>query len=207
MSDKIKLTAHKREITGKKVKRLRGEGFVPANIYGKNIDSVSVQITLDDFKKAFKAAGETHVIDLTVAGEEKIRPVMISKIQISPLGKKLLHVDLRQVNLSEKISAEVPVEFVGQSPAESAGGVLIKVKDVLTVEALPSDIPDKFEIDLSTIKNIGETLTVESIKGSKKYTITDADDTIIVKVEAKAQAKAESESEEVSEEKEVDKKE
>ena len=168
MADKIKLSAQKRELFGKKVKRLRQEGLVPANVYGSKVKSVAIKISYLDLKKVYKQAGETSVINLLIEGEKETRPVLISDIQANPVSKQVLHIDLRQVDLSQKISANVPIEIIGESEAVVQGAVLVTPRDEIEVEALPNDIPEKIELDISTLKQMGDTITVADIKVDKK---------------------------------------
>ena len=79
-----KLKATKREITGRKVSTLRTQGMIPANIYGNNVESVAITVSLEDFERVFKEAGETGLIDLKI-GAEKIRPVLVRGVQYNPL--------------------------------------------------------------------------------------------------------------------------
>ena len=193
-------SAKPRTILGRKVKKLRLEALIPANVYGKDIKSQSITVTFEDLKKAYKEAGETGVINLTIEGEKKTRPVMIQNIQVSPVKSRILHVDFRQVDLKEKITAEVPVEFVGESPVEAIGGLIVKVKEGVNVEALPTDMPDKLELDMTKLKNIGDLLSVKDLTTNTKITIVDNQDEALVKANEKRSEKEEVEEEVPSEE-------
>ena len=199
MSEKNKLTVQKREISGKKVKRLRALGFVPANIYGSKIESIAIQVKLEDLKKAYKEAGETSIIDISIEGEKTTRPVLIAKLQVSPLKKQILHVDLRQVDLKEKITADVPLVLINESPAESLGALIIKLKDVVSVEALPMDIPEKITVDISKLNQVGDSLTVADLSAEAKVTILDQPDSILVKADAKSQGEEPQQAQETAE--------
>lgn len=181
--DKITLKADKRELQGRKVRRLRNDGLVPANLYGKGIESVSIQINEKILKGVINEAGETHIIDLEVGG--KGHPVLVSNVQIHPLTGETLHVDFRQVNLKEKIEAAVPVELIGESPAEKAGNTVVIMIDEIEVEALPADLPEKFEIDATTLTEVDQVIYVKDLKvdTTKVQVITDAE-AIVIKVEA-----------------------
>jgi large subunit ribosomal protein L25 len=113
----IKLNAKKREVFGKKVKHLRKEGLIPSNVYGKKTKSIALTIDRGEFDKVFKDAGETSVVKLLIDGDKEDRPILIQNIQRSPLTEEPLHVDLRQIVLTEKVTAEIPVEITGESPA------------------------------------------------------------------------------------------
>src|SRR3989344_3554943 len=111
---RYELTAEPRKITGKQVKKLRREGILPANVYGKDIKSQSLQLPQDVFDKVFEEAGETGVIDLTY-GKDTI-PVLIHNIH-TDYRNRVLHADFFKVNLKEKVKTMVPIEVVGESKA------------------------------------------------------------------------------------------
>ena len=123
----LTLAVEGRKVTGRRVKKLRREGIIPANIYGKAIKSQVVQVGIKEFWPVFQAAGETGLVQLTVEGEEKVRPVLIHRVQLDPVTDRLVHVDFHQVDLKETLIAKVPVEFVGEAPAAKQGlGILIQ---------------------------------------------------------------------------------
>ena len=101
----IKLKALKREIRGRKVKQLRSKGLIPANVYGKKVKSQAVSLDKEEFEKVYKKAGETEVVGLLVEGEKEERPILIQNLQVHPVTDEPLHVDLRQIILTEKIIA------------------------------------------------------------------------------------------------------
>ena len=164
-STKITLKVEPRTLIGRKVKSLRRQNLVPANIFGSKTKSLSVQVPLDVFSKVSKAAGETNLVYLTVEGEDKPRPVLISAVQLHPVTDVALHVDFHQVDLTQKVTANIPLEFIGTSPAiADLGGVLVQLANEIEVEALPTDLPDKFEIDLGALKELGDSISVKDVK-------------------------------------------
>ncbi len=183
-TDKNTLKLEKRTVLGKKVKALRKAGILPGNIFGKGIKSLSVQLDLKTFNQVFKQAGETGIITATVTKEKTTRPLLISSIHIHPVTDEYLHVDFRQVDLTKKIIANIPVEVTGVSPATSEGGVLIQILNEIEVEALPADLPDKFILDISTLKKIGESITLKDIKTGSKVALTSEDlDSLVLKID------------------------
>jgi len=177
--NKTTLTAQVRKVTGRKVKTLRKEGLIPANIYGKKIKSQAVQVKALDFKKAYEEAGETGLISL---GD---RAVLVSSVQFNPLTDAVVHVDFRQVDLKEKVTAAVPVELMGKSPAEKGGiGTVVQYIDEIEVEALPTDLPEKFEIDASGLSEVDQAVFVSDLKYDQaKVEVKNDPGEIIVKVE------------------------
>lgn len=178
-----KLKAEKRKVLGRKVKALRKQGILPANIYGKKVKSQSVQVKLSDFEKVFKEVGETGLVGLMISGK-KIS-ALVHNAQVDPVTDALIHADFLQVDLKEKVTAQVPVELIGESPAEKQGlGTLVKHVEEIEVEALPADLPEKFEIDLSKLTEVDQSILAGDIKANKKKVEIKLDpERILVKVE------------------------
>lgn len=173
-----KLSLDKRQIFGRKVKSLRSSGRIPANIFGKNIESEAVSVEYKEFDKVFKVAGETQIIDLSG------RPVLVSNVHVDPTSGDYLHVDFRQIDLKEKITAHVPVEIVGESPAEKQSlGTVVQQLDEIEVEALPTDLPEKIEVDQSVLVEVDQAVFVKDLKIDKRITLLTDLESIVVKVE------------------------
>lgn len=154
-SKAIKLSVGPRSIKGKKVKTLRSQGILPGHVFGSDTESLDVQVDLKIFGRVYKEAGETGLIDLQVEGEAASRPVLIDDYALHPITGKILHVDFHQVNLKEKVVASVPIETVGESEGIKAGNVLVMAYNEVEVEALPTELPDHFEVDLSKLVAVG----------------------------------------------------
>lgn len=175
---KIKLKADKRDILGRKVKNLRKEGKVPANVFGKNIKSESLTIDAKEFSEVYKQAGETQIIDL------EGRPVLVSNIQLNPVSGDYLHVDFRQVDLKEEIKANVPVVLEGESIAEKQNlGTVVHQLDEVEVEALPTDLPEKIVVDITSLEEVDQAIYVKDLKVGSSVKILNDMDAIVVKVE------------------------
>ncbi len=175
---KNKLKAEKREIFGRKVNRLRKEGLIPSNIFGKKIKSEAVTVNAKEFEDIFKKAGETQIIDLNG------KSVLVSNMQTDPVSGLTLHVDFRQVDLTEKIEAKVPVEVEGESPAEKQNlGLAVQQIHEIEVEALPADLPEKIVIDISELVQVDQAIYVKDLKVDKKVEIKTDLELIVVKVE------------------------
>ncbi len=175
------LKAQVRTTFGKKVKSLRSEGWLPASIYGKGFEPISVQVNSLEVNKLYEDAGESTLIDLVV--DKDSYPVLFKNPQYHPVEEGLLHVDFYKVNLKEKITATVPIEIIGESTAVKEGMVLIEVTNEVEVEALPADLPDKFEVDISGLVNVDDAITVADLKAGDKVEIQTAADQLIVKIE------------------------
>ena len=181
--NKLTLKAEVRKISGRKVKNLRKEGILPGNISGKKIKSEAVQVVFKDFEKVYKEAGETGLVTLEIGKEEK--PVLIHNLQVNPVSDVPVHVDFLQVDLKEKVEADVPVELTGESPAEKqALGTVVQYINEIKVEALPMDLPEKFEVDTSELSEVDQAIFVKDLKVDRsKVDVKTGPDEIVVKVE------------------------
>jgi large subunit ribosomal protein L25 len=178
---KITLKAQVRELTGKKVRKLRLEGGVPMGVYGKGVESVSLSAELGEFAKVYNEAGETSLVELQF--NDKTLPVLIKNVQIHALTRKIVHAELHAVNLKEKIKANVPVELVGESPAvQNNVGVLLQTLNEIEVEALPADLPEKIEADVANLAEIDQQIIVSDLKAISGVTFLTEAAEIIVKV-------------------------
>lgn len=177
--EKIILKAKTRKDVGRKVKLLRKQGILPANIYGKKIKSESIQIDLKEFLSVYKQVGDTKLFYINE------RPVLVANIQKDPVSDSLLHVDFHQVDLKEKVEAKVPVELIGESPAEKQSiGTVVQYLNEIEVEALPTDLPEKFEIDISTLSEVDQMVHVKDLPYDKSKIEVKTDlEEILVKVE------------------------
>ena len=138
-----------------------------------------------EFEKIFDQAGETGIVSLSIEGEKENHPVIVKNIQKHPIDSLILHVDLRQVILTEKISAMIPVEMIGVSPAATQKlGILIQNVSEIEVEALPLDLPEKFIVDVSKLANVGDQISVKEMEiDRKKIELKVSEDLIVVKIE------------------------
>ncbi len=179
---KILLKASERDVVGKKVKKYRVEGLIPAVIYGHGEKNMNLLVKYLEFSKVYAKAGENAIVELDIEG--KIIPVLICETQFEPMGGKFSHIDFLQVNMKEDVEANIPLEFVGESPAVKAdGGVLIKTLEEIGVKCLPSDLPSKFEIDISALVNFEDHIKVGDIKVPEGVEILNDKETVIALVE------------------------
>jgi len=158
---KINFKVASRSLLGKKVKQLRTQGLTPGNVMGNSVASTPVSVPTTKFVKLYDQVGDSGLFYLEVEGEDSARPVLIDEVEVNPLTNQPQHVVFKQVNLSEKISAEIPVELVGEFKV--SGAVVITVHDAIEVEALPTDLPEKFEIDISNLTEIDQAVTFNDL--------------------------------------------
>ncbi len=178
------LKATVREKFGKDNKAIRKAGFLPAELYGRGIANMHLSLSLKDFKKIYKAAGENTVINVTVDSNKV--PVLIYDVIADYLTDEPAHVDLYAVKMDEKIQAKVPLEFFGESPAvKNFGGVLVKTVQEITVEALPDHIPHTLKVDLSKLVEIGNSIHLNQLNIASDVKVLIDMNTVVATVKAK----------------------
>lgn len=178
------LSVQKRTLIGRKVKKLRKDGILPANIFGKKIASLAVQVDRKAFGKVYKETGETGIVELAIGDENKKRPVLITNVTRHPLSGLLLHADFHQVDLSEKVTARVRLAVQGEAPAviQKVGALLTPVDEV-EVSALPMDLPEHIMVDVTTLAELDQEIKVKDLKvDSAKYTLLTDPELVIAKI-------------------------
>lgn len=158
---KITFSVTPRTLMGKKVKQLRSQGMMPGNVMGNSVASTPVSINTNQFIKLYDQVGDTGLFYLEIEGEKTPRPVLVVDVEADAMSGIPQHVVFKQVNLTEKITAEIPVELVGEF--KLAGAVLLTVHDSIEVEALPADFPEKFEIDVTGLTEIDQAVTFNDL--------------------------------------------
>lgn len=178
------LPAKIRTMTGHQAKKLARTGLLPAVVYSKKTGSKSIEIDYRQAYKMIKAAGTTQVINLEIAdekGKTKVQPSLVQDIDVHPVKSILRHVDFLAVNLKEKITASVPLVYVGEAIGiKEAGGVLVTNLDELEVEALPNDLPEEIQVDVTGLANIHDSIKIADLPTNEKYKIVTESDLPIV---------------------------
>ena len=161
-----------RTVIGKSVKKLRRVGTIPANIYGRGIESRAVQLPFADARALLNHHGRNVLINVQVSGEDGPRPVVIRDLEREPVSGALQHIDFYQVDLSRPIQGNVPVVFVGEAPAvEDHGGVLVTDSDSVSIEALPSDMPEHLEVSVAGLVELEQAVRVGDLVAPAGVTI------------------------------------
>ncbi|MEK7574508.1 MAG: 50S ribosomal protein L25 [Patescibacteria group bacterium] len=184
----MELKVQTRNIFGKKVKTLREEGLVPAELYGHGVNNQHLTLSAKEFQKIFKEAGESAIVNL-ITEDKKTLPVMIHEVKTDSLSGEILNIDFYQIKLTEKIRVYVPIEFIGEAPAvKNYGGILIKTLKEIEIEALPQDLPRHLQANLESLAEIGKNIAVKDLEISDKIKLFVNPETIIATVvEAKAE--------------------
>jgi large subunit ribosomal protein L25 len=179
----LELKAEERQTTGKHVGQLRRQGYVPAVMYGNGIEADSIQIEAKALRKVLAQAGTHQLIALQI-GKKKPRMTLARDIQIDAIKRNYLHVDFYAVNMREKVTAEVPLEFVGVAPAvKDLGGILVHGLTEVEIECLPSDLIASIEVNIETLAAIDDMLTVADLKVPNTVTILSEPESMVVKIE------------------------
>lgn len=181
MSKDITLVAQKRDVLGKKVKKLRSEGQTPAVIHERGKDSVNVSVPSAEFKKAFASAGKHHAIKLDVDGKKYT--TIVKEVVHAPASAIVFHAVFQSIREDEKVTAQIPLKLVGEIPAERASLLVLKNVDHLEVEALPKDLVDSIEIDASVLAEVGDKLSVSDVKLPSNITLKTDPEQVIASVE------------------------
>ncbi len=162
--------------------QLRTENLVPMEVYGADVENTHVVADATTLTHALKEYGTTTLIDLVIDEKSPVK-VLFREPQYHPVTHALLHLDLFKVNLKEKITADIPLVFTGESSAvEDLGGTLITPKDTVEVECLPSDLPHELTVDISSLATFDDSLHVSNIVVPAGVTVLDDPDETIVSI-------------------------
>jgi large subunit ribosomal protein L25 len=179
----LKLKADKRDVFGKKNRFLRRKGVIPAHLFGHSLESLALQCDGNELKKIVANAGTTRLISLVVEGEKDAKNVFLREIQRDALSRELLHVDFYQIKKGEKMTMEVPIVLVGESPAMKAKGrILSHGIDVLSIECLPEKVPPQIEVDISVLAELDQSIHVKDIVLDPEIDVQDDPEQMVVKV-------------------------
>ncbi len=184
MPQHTQLRAEKRELLGKKVRRLRTAGILPATVYGHQVTPQSIQIDAREFRNVLRNQGRTQLIDLVIENERP-RPVFIKQTAVNSKRNELLHVEFFQANLREKVTTHLPIHIVGESPAVREGGILLTLIDHVDIESLPDNVPaGGIEVDISHLVEMNAAIHVADLAVPENTTILTPLDEVVVKINA-----------------------
>ena len=164
MGDKITLKLNERTVHGKKVRQLRHEGIVPGVVYGPGIEPAAIQVDQVLMARVYAAAGKHAPVHLTIGTKKRI--AMIKDVEIDNVKRRINHVSFHAVRQNEPVEAEVPIHLVGEgeSEAEKAGLIVLQALDKIQVRALPMDLPDSIQVDITGLTEAGEKVTLAEAK-------------------------------------------
>lgn len=172
-----------RSVLGKRTKRLRWDGILPANVYGRGLESVAVQLPRRDAESLLHEHGLNALIRIGVEGESDERPVVVRSVQRHPLTRELQHVDFYQVDLTRQLQANVPVVLTGEAPAvHTYQGVVITGADHVSVQALPAEMPAHLEISIEGLDELDMQLTIGDLQVPEGVEVLSEPEIMIVRV-------------------------
>ncbi|HHW57254.1 MAG TPA: 50S ribosomal protein L25/general stress protein Ctc [Clostridia bacterium] len=187
----VNIEAIKRDTGKYAVRRLKNKGYIPAILYGKDMtENIPVAVEYSNLQKLLQKHGRNVLLNVIVDGSTL--NAVIKEIQEDTLKGKIIHVDFQRVSMYEEIEATVPLKFEGIGIVESKGGIVQHQLWELTVESLPTKIPQEIVVDLSNL-NIGDTIFVRDIQVPEGVKVVDDPDEVVVSVLAPRQGEEEEE--------------
>jgi large subunit ribosomal protein L25 len=180
----LELIAEERKAAKGHAKELRQQGLVPAVVYGKKTDSQLLQIDAKALHKVISVTGTHQLISLQVPGKKGI-VALAREIQRDPVKRNYVHIDFLAVQMDEKITATIPLHIEGHAPAVAdLGGVLTQNMDELHIECLPGDLVNAIVVDISSLLELNDSLTVADLTIPAGITVLSDPDSMVVKIEA-----------------------
>ena len=183
-TDRATLAAEHRELTGKKVARLRHEGRLPAVVYGLGEPSANISVDTHEFEQLRRHSGPNALVDLSIDGK-KAKPVLIQSVQVHPVNRRVVHADLFLVSMTEELTVDVPLVPIGVSPAiDVAGGTLLHMTETVKVRALPDHLPQSIEYPIESLVDFDVAIHVRDLTIPGDVTLLTDVDEIVAKVQA-----------------------
>jgi large subunit ribosomal protein L25 len=183
--EQVKLEVRSRESRGSaESRRLRKQGLIPGVLYGQGKEPHAVSIPERELRRVLTGAGGLHaILEVVIEGDGgRPLPSVLKDYQQDPLKGTLLHVDLQEVRLDQAIQAVVNVALVGEAAGAKEGGVLSQVTREVNVEALPMEIPEHLDLDVSEMR-IGDTLRLADLPPPEGVTfLDDPEETVLATV-------------------------
>jgi large subunit ribosomal protein L25 len=181
--ESIELKATRRTVIGKQVRALRREGKLPGVVYGHRIEPLAIVMDLRATSRTLSGLAPSALVTVDVDGEKHI--TLVREKQRNHITGQLTHVDFLAVSLEEKLRTNVYLSLIGVAPAiKTYSAIQVNGLDELEVECLPRDLPERIEIDLSGLDEIGTAIHVRDLKLSDKVKILTDPDAMIVLITA-----------------------
>jgi large subunit ribosomal protein L25 len=157
------LTVQSRELLGRQAKQVMNTGNIPGVVYGNGIKPQSISLNGSDFRKIYRTAGKSSLIDVTIDSATAIK-VLIKEVQVHPITMTAVHADFYQINMTEELTTKVPLKFIGEAPAvKSLAGTLLHPIVAVTITCLPANLPHEIEVDISKLLTFDDVITVGSL--------------------------------------------
>ena len=181
--ERIRLEVQEREQRGtRNSRRLRKEGLIPGVLYGRGNKPHPISVQERELRRVLTGGHGLHaILDVVLEGQASTHASILKEYQVDPIRGKIEHFDLQEVRLDQPIQSNVVVELVGESVGAKAGGVLSQVSREIRVEALPMEIPDRIELDVSAME-IGDSLRLSDLTTQEGVTYLDDPETVLATV-------------------------
>lgn len=183
-AERVKLEVQEREQVGSRAsRRLRKEGLIPGVLYGRGKPPHPICVHERELRRALTGAHGLHaILDVVLADQKSTHASILKEAQQDPIKGRLIHVDLHEVRLDQPIQAQVVIELVGEPEGVKEGGVMSQVVREINVEALPMEVPDRIELDVSGMA-IGDTLRLVDLDAREGVTyLDDPEETVLATV-------------------------
>lgn len=196
--EEVVIQAKKRDVIGKQVKVLRREGYLPGILYGRDLDPIPVSLDYREISKTLPYITSSQLLVIDIEGDKHY--ALVRDKQLDPVQSTLLHVDFLVVSMTEKLRADVSIELIGESTAvKELSGVLVSGQETIEVECLPKDLPERISVDISVLKEIGDSLYVKDIDLPPEIEVLADPDEMVVTVTYQVVEVEEEEEEEIEE--------
>lgn len=191
MTTKVQLNVQVRSEHNGRAGKVRAAGFIPAVIYGFGKANQNIKVKQHDFEKIFAVAGEFNLVDLSI-GEAAPVKVIIKDVQRDGLTGGIIHVDFYQVDMSKKITTEIPLYFIGEAKAvKELGGTLVKNMAAVEVECLPGDLVSQIDVDISVLTNFDQFIRLHDLVLPRGLKLTqETNEAVVGVVETKVEEEA-----------------
>jgi large subunit ribosomal protein L25 len=187
-SEQVTLTAERRTVLGRHVKQLRQQGRVPGVMYGHGFEAIPLQFENRKLSKLLSHVSGSQLISIQVADQKEPEMALVRDVQRDPIRGDVLHVDFYRVEMTERLTAEIPLTLVGESPmTHQHEGILLQGISAIEVECLPSDLVDEIAVDLSDLTEIGQGVYVRDLAIPSGIDVLTDKDEMIVRMMAMAE--------------------
>jgi len=182
--------AVREDLKDSRLSKIREEGNIPAVVYGKAFGNKPIAVERIAFIKTLRSEGKTGVFKLNIDGTKT--DVMIYDLQYDTIRNEVIHIDFYAANMKEEMDADVPVHVVGESAGVKEGGVLQQAVYELSVRALPANLPDSIDVEVSKL-NVGDSIQVKDLQSGAKYEFNNELEEVVVSILAPTEEPEESE--------------
>lgn len=193
--EEIVFQANRRQVIGKKVNVLRRDGLLPAIVYGHNIEPIPITMDMRETSRALDFLSPSALVVLDIDGEKHY--TLVRDKQRNPVRRDIIHVDFQAVSLTETVRADVVINFIGDAPAvETYLAIFVPSLEQLSIECLPTNLPERIDVDISGLVEIGDNILVGNLAVPEGVEILNDPEDVVAVVIAPAAEEEEVEEEE-----------